>query len=119
MDTLALGDLTWDLTVDPNGDIAVASDDADAVGLAQDAASAIKLFLGELWYDTTQGIPYFAQILGQRPPVSLMKARFVAAAKTVPGVVAAVCYISSITNRGVSGQVQVTDVNGNSATAAF
>lgn len=120
MQTLALDDANWDLTVDGAGNIAVADDDPpNPIGLAQDAASAIRLFLGELWFDTTQGIPYFTEILGKQPPVALMKAYFVKAALTVPGVVSAVCYISSITNRGVTGQVQIKDSGGNTATAAF
>ena len=118
--TLALDPLSWDLTVDASGNIATFSDGGtDPIGLAQDAASAIRLFQGELFYDTTQGVPYFAQILGKSPPVALLRAYFVAAALTVPGVVSAVCFISSITDRGLKGQVQVTDSNGNTATAAF
>lgn len=114
--TLALDPDAWDLTVDADGNIATVSDGEQ---LAQDAASAIRLFAGELWFDTTQGIPYFAQILGRSVPLALAKAYFVNAAETVPGVVSAVCYITAITGRGVSGQVQVTDVNGEVFAAAF
>lgn len=119
MNTLELGP-DWDLVVDGTGNIAVVADDGgDPVGLAQDAASAIRLFQGELWYDTTQGIPYFARILGRRPPLALLKGYFIAAALGVPGVTKAVCFISSISNRGLRGQVQVTDANGKTAKAAF
>jgi hypothetical protein len=76
MDTLALDRTTWDLFLDARGDIAVAS---NPYSLAQDAASAIRLFSGELYYDTTQGVPYFGQILGQMPPLEFMKAQFVGA----------------------------------------
>jgi len=48
-----------------------------------------------------------------------MKAKFSDAAKTVPGVVSAKVFISSIENRAVSGQVQVTDANGNTTAATF
>lgn len=116
MKTILLNSETWDLTLDTSGNIAVAQ---TPYALAQDAASAIKLFQGELYYDTTKGIPYWSEILGYSPPVPLMKAYFVAAAKTVPGVVEAVCYISSITDRTVSGQVQVTDTAGNISAASF
>jgi hypothetical protein len=97
-------------------DIAVA---AEPYALAQDAASAIKLFKTEDYYDTTRGIPYFEQILGHWPPVSVMKAYFNAAAKTVPGVVAAQSFIDSIQDRRPSGQVQVTDTAGNLVAAGF
>lgn len=120
MKTLALDKIGWDLMVDASGNIAAASHDPpNPIGLAQDAASAIKLFKGELWFDTAQGIPYFARIVGQRPPIALMKAYFVNAALTVPGVSAAVCYIESLTDRVVTGQVQVKNASGNTATAAF
>jgi hypothetical protein len=120
MKTLALDPQNWDLTVTAGGDIATFDDGPPTpLGLAQDAASAIKLFQAELWFDTTQGIPYFDRLLGQKPSIPLMKAYFVNAALTVPGVVKAVCYISAISNRVVNGQVQVFDSSGNTATAAF
>ena len=127
MNTILLDKVNWDLVVNAAGNIATAFDSAPVstaaqktvYALAQDAASAIRLFQSELWFDTTQGIPYFDQILGKKPSVPLMKAYFVRAAKTVPGIVSAVCYIEAIANRVVTGQVQVFDANGNTATAAF
>lgn len=117
MDTLLLDRTKWDLVIDASGNIAMAS---APYALAQDAASAIKLFLGELWYDVSQGVPYWGEILGQSPPpIALIKAKFEAAAKTVPGVVTAKCFITSFTERTIGGQVQVTDVLGNISTAAF
>ena len=116
MATLLLDIDKWDLVVDALGNIAVAS---DPYSLAQDAASAIKLFQGELWFDTTQGVPYWATILGKSPPLELMKAKFVAAAMTVPGVVSAKVFIASVRNRTVSGQVQVKNSAGQTAAAAF
>lgn len=115
-DTLLLDTLSWDLLLDSDGNIAVAS---SPYSLAQDAASAIRLFQGELWYDTTQGVPYFQDFLGKTPPLNLLKAKFVAAAKTVPGVVDAVCFITSIAGRKVSGQVQVADAAGVITAAEF
>ena len=114
--TILLDRTTWDLVADANGNIAMAT---EPYALAQDAASAIKLFLGELWYDTSQGVPYFNQILGQPPPISLMKAKFEAAALTVPGVVAAICFITTFTDREIRGQVQVTDEQGVISVASF
>lgn len=104
------------MCLDSSGNIALAS---DPYSIAQDAASAIKLFQGELWFNTLAGIPYFQQILGELPPVPLLKSKFIAAALTVPGVVAATCYIQSITDRTVTGQVQVTDNRGNITTIGF
>ena len=100
---------SWDLVADASRNIAVAQ---APYALAQDAGSAIKLFKTEDYYDTTRGVPYWEQILGHWPPVALMKAYWVAAALTVPGVVQARCFIDSIEDRRPKGQVQITDVNG-------
>lgn len=115
-DTLLLDRTTWDLCVDASGNIAVAS---GPYALAQDAASAIKLFAGELYYDTSQGIPYFQTILGKQPSIAYLKAQLVAAALTVPGVVSAVCYLQAIKDRTVTGQVQITNASGAVTAAAF
>lgn len=116
MKTLLLDIDAWDLVVDADGDIAVAT---NPYSQAQDAASAIKLFQGELWYDTPKGVPYFSQILGRTPPLTLMKAKFGDAARTVPDVTAARVFISAIEGRAASGQVQITNETGQSAVAGF
>ncbi len=105
----ALDDLglpVWDLSIDASGNIAVQT---GAAALAQDAASAIKTFLGECWWDTTIGVPWSTQILGKRPSLALLKQQLVDAALTVPNVASAVVYISGFSNRSVAGQVQVVD----------
>ena len=115
--TLLLDTVAWDLVLDVNGNIAVAS---APYSLAQDAASSIRTFLGEEYYDTTAGIPYFTEVLGQFPPLPLLKSLFVAAAKEVPDVASAVCFISGIADRTLSGQVQVTSANtGQTAATSF
>jgi hypothetical protein len=115
MDTLYLSP-AWDLALDSNGNIAKAS---VPYALAQDAASAIRTFSGEVFYDTTQGIPYFTQVLGQYPPVNLMRQQFIKAAMTVPGVKAAQVYFSGYANRAFTGQVQITDYDGNITAVGF
>ena len=75
--TLLLDSLSWDLVLTAQGDIAVAS---EPYALAQDAASECKLFAGEAFYDTGRGIPYWGQILGLRPPLSLVRAYLIQAA---------------------------------------
>lgn len=116
MKTLLLDTVAWDLTVDLSANIAVAS---EPYSQAQDAASAIRLFYGELYYDTSRGIPYFTEILGFSPPISLMKSYFELAALTVPGVVTANSYITEWTNRVVRGQVQITTSDGRTSAASF
>jgi hypothetical protein len=108
--TLLLDEAAWDLVLDAGGNIALA---AEPYALAQDAACAIRTFAGEVYYNTTLGIPYWQQVLGHAPPASLMKALFTAAALDVPGVVSAQCFLRLNVNRQVSGQVQIRDAAGN------
>lgn len=116
MKTMLLDTVAWDLVLDVNGNWAIA---AEPYSLAQDAASAIRTFLAECWYDTTIGIDYFGLFLGHAANISLMKAKMTGQAKTVPGVVSAKVFITSIVGRRVTGQVQVTDANGVITAAAF
>lgn len=116
MKTLLLSSDLWDLVTDAAGNIALAS---EPYSLAQDAASACRLFLGELYYSTTEGVPYWSEILGHQPPLALLKARLITAAMRVPGVIEAQVYISSVAGRIVRGQVQVTDTAGNITAAGF
>jgi|WetSurMetagenome_2_1015567.scaffolds.fasta_scaffold02788_4 hypothetical protein len=114
--TMLLDSASWDLVVDSNGNMALAS---QPYGLAQDAASAIKTFLGEVYWDTTIGIPWLQQILGQTPTLSILKQKLIDAALTVQGIASAVVYISSFTNRIVSGQVQIVSVTGQVSASNF
>jgi hypothetical protein len=116
VNTLLLDVSSWDLCLDAAGNIAMAS---NPYSIAQDAASAIRTFAGEVWYDTTQGVPYWDQILGQYPPIEFMRAQFVAAALTVPETVSAVCFFSAVVGRALSGQVQITDTARMASIAAF
>jgi len=113
--TLLLDTENLDLVVDANGNIALAT---EPYSLAQDAASAIKTFLGECYWDTTVGVPWKQQILGQTPTLALLKAQLEAAAETVPDVVKAQVFISSLTARAVSGQVYVTSATTGQTQAA-
>ena len=107
--TLLLDNAAWDLVLDSNGSIALAS---PPYAVAQDVASACRLFLGELWYDTSQGVPYWQQLLGQNPTSSQIASALNSAALTVPGVVTANTIITSSAGREISGQVQISTVDG-------
>jgi hypothetical protein len=82
-------------------------------------ASAVRLFLGELWYNTPQGIPYFEEILGQLPPLTLIIAYIERAALTVPGVVKAQGIISAFEGRKITGQIQFIDETGTANAVTF
>ena len=62
MNTIALSSPAWDLEVDATGNIAMAT---GPNAIAQDVASAISTFLGEVYYDTTLGVPYLTDVLAQ------------------------------------------------------
>lgn len=109
MNTLLLDTVLWDLVLDASGGIAVAS---DPYSVAQDVASACRVFQGEEYYNTTAGLPYFQNILGEAPPLAFLKAQYAAAAATVPGCNNPVAYFNAITDRKLTGQIQFTDNNG-------
>lgn len=116
MKTLLLDLTGWDLLTDAAGNIAVAT---DPYAKAQDVASALRTFLGEVWYNTALGIPYFQQVLGHTPPVTLFQELMVQAAETVPGVVSATCTITAFEDRRVTGQVTFTTEDGQTATVTI
>lgn len=116
MKTLLLDTAAWDLVLDAAGNIAVAE---APYQLSQDVASAIKTFAGEVWFDTTLGVPYFSTILGKTPPIEYFKDQMVRAAKTVPGVVTATCVVVGFENRTVTGYVKFTDTSGNTGSVSL
>lgn len=115
MKTLYLDPANWDLALDSSGNIATAT---DPYRMAQDAACACRTFLGEVYYDTARGVPYFDEVLGHRPPLELIRARHIAAAKTAEGVADARVFYTALTPV-LTGQVQVFDASGAVAAAGF
>lgn len=116
MRTLLLDQNSWDLTLDASGNVATAG---DPYSQAQDAASAMRLVQGTLWYDTAQGVPYFAVVLGRHTPLDLARSELIDAGLTVPGVVKAKVLVTSIVDRRLRGQVQITNSLGQTAVAGF
>lgn len=114
--TLLLDQGDWDLVTDAAGNIAMAT---EPYSLVQDVASAARLFLGELWYDQTQGIPYFENILGHRPSLAYVKIQIEKAALTVPTIILAKCTIATFKDRSITGYVQITDAAGTVQTVQF
>lgn len=116
MDTLILAQDTWDLITDISGNIALAT---EPYSIAQDVASAVRVFKGELWYDTATGIPYFQTVLGQAPSMQYLRTAIEARALTVPGVVQAQCLFARLEDRKLRGQVQIIDTTGASNNVSF
>lgn len=109
--------LSWDTgdsCLDANGNIAVAS---APYAIAQDVSTQESTFLGECWYDNTQGVPYWQLILGKRPTASLMVSVLEAQALLVPDVETATATIGGINaKRGAIGQMLIVDTDGNETT---
>lgn len=109
MKTALLDTVKWDLVLDAAGNLAIAT---EPYQVAQDVASAIKLFLGEQWYDTSKGVPYFTDVLGHAPSPGYFQTLMERAALTVPTVVSADCSIESVEGRTVTGSVTFTTDTG-------
>lgn len=116
MKTALLDTMKWDMVLDAAGNLAIAT---EPYQYAQDVASALRLFLGELRYDTTKGVPYFTDVLGESPPPGFFQTLMERAALTVDGVVSATCTIESAEGRTVKGSVTFTTVTGQTATIAI
>lgn len=114
--TLLLDRTAWDLVLDAQGNIAVAK---PPYSLAQDVATAIRTFLGEVYYDKRQGIPYFEEILGQLPPASMLTQLLSNQALLVPGVVTARTIITGFDAGSVTGAVYFTDESGETTVVNF
>jgi len=106
----------WDLVLDAEGNIAFCE---EPYSIAQDVACACRTFKGELIYDVNDGVPYFSEILGQWPPLSLVRERLKEACLSVTGVVSAQVIITSVDGRELTGQVQFIDTDGNAQGVTF
>lgn len=109
MRTMLLDTAEWDLVLNAAGNIAIAE---TPYAYAQDVASAVRTFAGEVFYNDTLGVPYFEKFLGQPLPLVVFQDAIVTAALTVPGVVDAVCQVTGVNTRELTGQVLFTDETG-------
>jgi hypothetical protein len=116
--TLLLNVATWDLTLDSGNNIASVT---GAYSTAQNVASSIRTFLGELWYDTEQGIPYFQEVLGFGVNQAQIQNAMDDAALAVPGVLKAKTVLQSLdrSTRTITGTIYVTDVAGQDLNITF
>src|ERR1700748_2690157 len=122
MDTLKL-DSSWDLTVDVYGNMATIGDatpEAVASGpgmrLAQDVATRVRAWRGEVYFDTTQGVRYDT-ILGAAPNLAVVQNAFNTEALKVPFCETAIANFKfeAEDKRALTGTLNVADVSGNNA----
>lgn len=108
--TLFLIPDSWDLAVDAYGNIAVAD---EPYAIAQDVASACRLWKGEARYDTVRGVPYERAVLGYLPPASLLAQWLQTESMTVPEVESAdVAVDLNVATRELTGSIMITTSNG-------
>ena len=97
MKTLFLRPDNWDLMLDTDGNIAVAS---STYQQAQDIASACRTIKQDMYFNQQDGIPYLTDILGKgKYPLALYRKYLQDAALSVPGVVSAQAELSMSDNR--------------------
>ncbi len=115
--TMQLDTSTWDLTLDGNGNLAIAE---ESYSVAQDVASACLVFSGECYYDNTLGIPWKEEVLGRRPSPGFIAQKMQAEALKLPVVEDALASVFFDKNtRTTRGTIRVTDINGNIAQATL
>lgn len=81
-------DAYGDLLLDEGGDLVLTSD-ANPKGthaIGQAIVQALKTYAAEVFVDTTLGIPYYQQLLGQKAPASTWDAVLQSVVLTTPGV---------------------------------
>lgn len=124
-DTLALDVGDWDLTLDTSGNLATFGDatpgtqTGPGMRLAQDVATRLRAWRGEVWFDTTQGIDY-ERYLGFAPSVVQLSADFQSEALLVPLCNTALADMTlERPGRVLTGTLYVTDLNGFTAQVAI
>ncbi|WP_147196061.1 hypothetical protein [Pantoea sp. CCBC3-3-1] len=108
---------SWDLSLDDSGSIAITK---NPYAVAQDVACACSTFLGEVWYDTTLGIPYYQRILGHWPGTQLINTKYASEAKKLDYVQSAFC-TTTVGNgdRAATGVMTITDTNNVTSTIQY
>lgn len=115
--TLMLDPETWDLTLDGNGNIAIAE---DGYAVAQDVASACLVFSGECYYDNTLGIPWKEEVLGKKPTPGYIATKMQNEAKKLSIVDQALASVFFDKNtRQMRGTIRITDIDGNQSQATI
>ncbi|MFT8720684.1 hypothetical protein [Acetobacter sp.] len=110
MTSLLLDRTTWDLVLDSAGNMAVCSAPYSVI---QDVACALRVFLGECYYDTTKGLPYMQNILGQYQSISVFREQARQVAMSVSGVSDAQVVLTGINaKRQLAGFVVVATSDG-------
>ena len=99
----------WDLTVDENGNIAMID---DGLQIAQDVATACRVWRGESLFDTTRGIPYKEEIMGNLPNMTVLQAYCSQEGTRINGAEIITIKDVSFENRVLKPDIQITTNTG-------
>lgn len=124
IDTLALT-ADWDIDLDDQGNWRTVGDATPAdpqtgsgMRLAQDVATRLRAWRGEVWFDVQQGIDY-PLYLGRAPSVLQLRTDYQSEALLVPGCATALADIDlQRTTRAVGGTIYLSDLTGYAAEVA-
>jgi len=107
MNTLLFDPDQWgELLVDINGDIAVTG---EPYRTAQDVATSVRLFKNDVWYDTSDGIPYLGTVYALKPDIPVLKSNIERQALNVSKVKTANAVITGFKNRTFSSRVIINN----------
>ena len=107
MISLRLNEENWDLVTDRSANLAIVSDNER---IAQDVATATRVWLGEAWNDVEIGVPYETVIFARNPPPSLVKEYIRKTALTVEGVERISVELGPTEDRKQSGRIRINEV---------
>lgn len=107
MKTMFLNPKTWDLALDTQGNIAIATEEYQQ---AQDIACSCRVFLGDDYYNKNDGIPYLESIMGKFGyPISLYQRHLQERSLLVSGVVSVNVKLALDKDRVASGSIEFTN----------
>lgn len=122
-DTLALTQ-DWDLDLDASGNLRTVGDatpgtqTGPGMRLAQDVATRLRAWRGEVWFNTEQGVDY-SRYLGQAPAILELRSDMQSEALRVPQCATALADIMlDRSSRAVGGTVFLSDLSGYAAEVA-
>lgn len=100
----------WDISLDSNGDLKMATDN---YSIAQNSACRCRAFTNDMYFNQKDGVPHFLVDISQRPNISVVAAAMEKVARGTEGVSeAAMTDIAVSTDRTLEGTIILTLDNG-------
>jgi hypothetical protein len=106
MNSLTLNKDTWDICLNSYGNLSIVS---GKYRVAQDVATACRLFTDEAIFQVNRGIPYLNKVLGFKPNEQIIKEHIRNMALLVPNVANAQINFYEFKDRILTGEIIITD----------